>query len=252
LKEKRGSFPVRELLKCKVAGIEIMDGTSFYEALSGKLMVSLLNPGWLIFAEGFSKNIFSNGLKRIEDIIFSIILLIVFSPVILITIVLIKLESKGPIFYSQERLGKRKKPYQVYKFRSMVQDAEKHTGPVFAQKGDSRVTRVGTFIRKWRVDEIPQLINVLRGTMSLVGPRPERQHFVDKLEEKIPFYSERFSVKPGLTGWAQVCYGYGDSDEDAEKKLDYELFYVKNRSIFMDMVIIFRTVRTVLFGVGAR
>lgn len=252
IKERRGSFPLDELLKCRVEGLEIIDGNSFYEMLTGKLIVSSTNPTWFIFSEGFKKSFVKTMFKRIEDIVASLILLTVLSWVIVITALLIKIESKGPVLFSQERLGRRKKPYRIYKFRSMRQDAEKDSGPVWAKKDDDRITRVGHFIRKWRVDEIPQLWNVLKGDMSLVGPRPERDHFVNMLSEKIPYYSERFSVKPGLTGWAQVCYGYGDSVEDAIEKLNYDLFYIKNLSLFMDVVIIFRTVKTVIFGVGAR
>lgn len=252
IREKRGAFPLNELLKCRVEGLEIIQGNSFYEMLTGKLIVSSTNPTWFIFSEGFNKTLLRMTLKRIEDILAAIILLLGLSPIILFTACLIKIDSKGPLIYSQERLGRRKKPYKVHKFRSMRSDAEKNTGPVWAKKDDDRVTRIGHFIRKWRIDEIPQLWNVLRGDMSLVGPRPEREFFINQLEEKIPYYSERFSVKPGLTGWAQVCYGYGDSVEDAVEKLNYDLFYIKNMSVFMDIVIIFRTVKTVIFGVGAR
>ncbi|GAB6094596.1 TIGR03013 family PEP-CTERM/XrtA system glycosyltransferase [Desulfatiferula olefinivorans] len=252
IKERRGAFPLDELLTCRVEGLEIVEGNSFYEMLTGKLIVSDTNPTWFIFSEGFRKTWIQTFIKRVEDIVASMILIAVFLPVVLATAVLIKLESTGPVLFSQERLGKRKKPYRIYKFRSMRQDAEKESGPVWAKANDDRVTRVGKFIRKWRVDEIPQLWNVLKGDMSLVGPRPERDHFIKQLSEQIPYYSERFCVKPGLTGWAQVCYGYGDSIEDAVEKLNYDLFYIKNLSIFMDIVIIFRTVKTVIFGVGAR
>jgi len=250
IREKRGAFPLEELLQCRVEGMEIIQGDTFYEMLTGKVIVSSTNPTWFIFSEGFKKTWFKMSLKRMEDVVSSLGLLVALAPIILVTALVIKLDSKGPLIYSQERLGKRKRPYKVYKFRSMRTDAEKNTGPVWASKDDDRVTRVGHFIRKWRIDEIPQLWNVLRGDMSLVGPRPEREFFINKLEEQIPYYSERFSVKPGLTGWAQVCYGYGDSIEDAIEKLNYDLFYIKNISIFMDIVIIFRTVKTVIFGVG--
>ena len=252
IREKRGAFPLDELLKCRVEGMEIIQGNTFYEMLTGKVIVSSTNPTWFIFSEGFNKTWIKMTLKRFEDIVSAFFLLIGLAPIIILTACLIKLDSKGPLIYSQERLGKRKKPYKVHKFRSMRSDAEKNTGPVWAKKDDDRVTRIGHFIRKWRIDEIPQLWNVLKGDMSLVGPRPEREFFINQLEEKIPYYSERFSVKPGLTGWAQVCYGYGDSIEDAIEKLNYDLFYIKNISIFMDIVIIFRTVKTVIFGVGAR
>ena len=186
------------------------------------------------------------------DIILSIVLIILLSPVIIITAILIKMDSKGPVLFSQDRVGENKKTYMVYKFRSMVADAEKKSGPVWAKDNDDRVTCVGRFIRKWRVDELPQLWNVLIGNMSFVGPRPEREFFVKKLKDIIPYYEERFSVKPGITGWAQVCYGYGASVEDAVEKLSYDLFYIKNMSFFMDLMIVLRTTKIVLFGKGAR
>jgi len=252
LKEKRGNFPVDELLMCRVNGIDVVEGHTFYEMLTGKFLVSSINPTWLIFSNGFRKSRMRNILKRTEDILASLILLLLFSPLILVTGILIKLDSKGPMLFSQERLGLRHKPYKLYKFRSMVENAEALSGPVWASKDDNRITRVGLFIRKWRIDELPQLINVLKGDMSLVGPRPEREHFVKTLEAEIPYYGERYIVRPGVTGWAQVRYEYGDSVEDAIEKLNYDLFYIKNMSIFMDIVIAFRTIRTVLFGVGAR
>jgi len=252
LKEKRGSLPVEELLLCRMNGIDVVDGNTFYEMLTGKFLVSSINPAWLIFSDGFRKGLLRSMLKRLEDIVVSSVLLILFSPVMLVAAVLIKLDSRGPLLFGQERLGLGHKPYKLYKLRSMVENAEKESGPVWALKNDTRVTRVGLFIRKWRVDELPQLFNVLKGDMSLVGPRPERAHFVKQLEAKLPYYAERFIVRPGVTGWAQVRYEYGDSVADAMEKLNYDLFYIKNMSLFMDIVIIFRTVRTVLFGVGAR
>ena len=179
-------------------------------------------------------------------------MLILFSPLIIVTAILIKIDSTGPVLFTQERVGKNEKPYMLYKFRSMVQDAEKQSGPVWASDNDKRKTRVGRIIRKWRIDEIPQLWNVLKGDMSFVGPRPEREFFVKKLEGAIPYYGERFSVKPGITGWAQVCYGYGASVDDAVEKVNYDLFYIKNMSVFMDLMIILRTIKIVLFGKGAR
>ena len=250
--EKRGALPTKELIKCRVNGIEIVEGFSFYEMLTGKLIVEQINPAWLIFSEGFYKSRIRRFLKRTMDLILSLALLILLSPVILVTAVLIKIDSTGPVIFSQERVGKNKKAYLVYKFRSMVADAEKQSGPVWAEDNDCRITRVGRVIRKWRVDEIPQLWNVLKGDMSVVGPRPEREYFVKKLEDIIPFYGERFSLKPGITGWAQVCYGYGASVDDATEKLNYDLFYIKNMSTFMDLMIIMRTIKIVLFGKGAR
>ncbi len=252
LKEQRGSFPTKELLKCRTDGLEVLEGSTFYEMLTGKLLVTKINPSWLIFSEGFRKSRFKTFVKRVEDIAISIVMLIILSPLLLLTAILIKLDSKGPILFSQDRVGQNQKEYMMHKFRSMVQDAEKKTGPVWAQTDDDRITRVGKIIRKFRIDELPQLWDVLLGKMSMVGPRPERKHFTDELEKEIPFYTERFKVKPGLTGWAQVSYDYGATVEDAIEKLNYDLFYIKNLSITMDLVIILRTIKTVLFGRGAR
>jgi exopolysaccharide biosynthesis polyprenyl glycosylphosphotransferase len=220
--------------------------------LTGKLLVKQVPPSWLIFSEGFNKSRFRLFFKRLVDITLSVCLLILFLPLILIIAVLIKFDSKGPVIFSQERLGENKKIYRIYKFRSMVADAEKKSGPVWAQDNDERITRVGRLLRKWRLDEIPQLWNVLKGEMSFVGPRPEREFFVKELEKKIPYYGFRFAIKPGLTGWAQVCYAYGSSVGDAIEKLNYELFYIKNMSMLMDLMIVLRTIKIVLFGRGAR
>jgi len=252
LNEKRGAFPTKELLRCRVDGIEIIEGNSFYEMLTGKLIVKYINPGWLIFSEGFEKSRARRFIKYTLDLILSFVLLVIFLPVIIITAILIKIDSRGPVFFSQERVGKDKKPYKIYKFRSMVTDAEKQSGPTWADENDNRITRIGRFIRKWRIDEIPQLWNVLKGDMSFVGPRPEREFFVKKLEGIIPYYRERFTVKPGISGWAQISYGYGASVNDAIEKLNFDLFYIKNLSTLMDLMIILRTVKTVLFGKGAR
>jgi sugar transferase (PEP-CTERM system associated) len=250
LKEKRKSFPVKELLECRVSGIEVLEGNTFYEMLMGKLIVEQINPSWLIFSKGFQKSFLQKLFKRTIDLLISSTMLIILSPLIALTAIIIKLDSKGPIFFSQERMGENRKPYMVHKFRSMRSDAEESTGPVWAQENDDRITKIGNFIRKTRIDEIPQLWNILKGEMSFVGPRPEREHFVKELEEIIPYYGERFSVKPGLTGWAQVSYGYGATVEDAIEKLNYDLFYIKNMSILMDIMIVARTVKTVIFGMG--
>ena len=252
LKERRGAFPTDELIRCRTAGIEVIEGSSFYEMLTGKVLVRKINPSWLIFSDGFRKSRLKTFFKRLEDIVLSLVMLILLSPLFLVVAILIKLDSKGPVFFAQDRVGLNKKEYMMHKFRSMVDDAEKLTGPVWARENDSRITRVGKVIRKCRIDELPQLWEVLTGKMSLVGPRPERRHFTDELEKKIPFYAQRFNVKPGLTGWAQVCYDYGATIEDAVEKLNYDLFYIKNMSLAMDMIIILRTVKTVLFGRGAR
>ncbi len=252
LEEKRGALPINELLKCRVEGIDVLDGNSFYEMLTGKLVVEHMNPGWLVFSEGFKRSRWRWLLKRCGDIFLSLLMLILLMPLIVLVAIIIKIDSPGPVFFSQERTGERKKKYKIYKFRSMVANAEAQSGPVWAQSNDSRVTKFGHFIRLTRIDEIPQLWNVLRGEMSFVGPRPEREFFIKKLEELIPYYGERFSAKPGLTGWAQVCYPYGASVEDAVEKLNYDLFYIKNMSFLMDMMIVMRTVKTVLFAKGAR
>lgn len=250
LKEKRGAFPIKELLQCRVDGIDIIDGNSFYEMLTGKLIVEQINPAWLIFSQGFQKSRTQRFLKRTIDLALSFSMLVLLLPLIGIIAMIIRIDSKGPVIFSQERVGQKYKPYTVHKFRSMRSDAEKDTGPVWAQANDDRITRVGNIMRKWRLDEIPQLWNVLKGEMSFVGPRPEREHFVKQLTEIIPYYGERFSVKPGLTGWAQVSYGYGATVRDAIEKLNYDLFYIKNLSILMDMMIVARTLKTVLFGMG--
>jgi sugar transferase (PEP-CTERM system associated) len=252
MEEKRGNFPIAQLLRCRTEGIEIIEGTSFYEMLMGKLYVRQINPAWLIFSDGFRKSRFKSFAKRSGDLVLSTLMLILLAPLMLITAVLIKVESRGPIIFSQERAGQYGKPFKIKKFRSMVTDAEKSTGPVWAGEHDDRITKVGQVIRKLRIDELPQLWNVFRGEMSFVGPRPERQHFIRQLEKEIPYYSERLTVKPGITGWAQVCYPYGASVEDAVEKLNYDLFYIKNLTFFLDLLVIFRTVKIVLFGKGAR
>lgn len=249
-KEKRHIFPIRELLKCRVEGIDVIDGNDFYENLTGKLTVEALNPSWLIFGGGFHKGRIRRFLKRSVDLLLAVVMLILNLPIIIITASLIKIDSPGPVIFSQERVGEKGRTYRIHKFRSMIADAEKKSGPVWAQDKDDRVTRVGKFIRSWRIDEIPQLWNVLKGEMSFVGPRPEREFFVKKLEEKIPYYSMRHTVKPGITGWAQVCYGYGASVEDAVEKLNYDLFYIKNMTTLMDLMIVLRTIKIVLFGMG--
>ncbi|MBC8441405.1 MAG: TIGR03013 family PEP-CTERM/XrtA system glycosyltransferase [Deltaproteobacteria bacterium] len=252
LKEQRGSFPTNELIRCRTAGIEVLEGSSFYEMLTGKLLVTQIKPSWLIFSEGFKKSKFKTLVKRLEDILISLMMLILLAPILVIVSILIKLESKGQVLFSQDRVGQKKKEFRMHKFRSMVENAEKLSGPVWAQTDDARITKVGKIIRKLRIDELPQLWDVLTGKMSMVGPRPERKHFTDELEKKIPFYSERFIVKPGITGWAQISYGYGATMDDAIEKLNFDLFYIKNLSILLDVLILLRTAKTVLFGKGAR
>lgn len=191
-------------------------------------------------------------MKRSGDFILAALMLLILSPLLLVTAALIKIDSRGPVIFSQERVGQNGQRFWIHKFRSMVEDAEKKTGPVWAREDDDRITRVGQVIRKLRIDEIPQLWNVLKGEMSFVGPRPERAHFIEQLVEQIPYYTYRLSVKPGVTGWAQVCYSYGSTIDDAVEKLNYDLFYIKNLTFLFDLLIVFRTVKTVLFGKGAR
>jgi len=251
LDDRRGTMPIESLLECKLKGITIDDGITFFEAITGKILVKNVNPAWLIFSDGFQTSRLSYSLKRVLDIFLSLSGLILSLPFSLLTALLIKKESPGPIFYLQERVGERGQTFKIIKFRSMRQDAEKD-GAVWAMKNDTRITRTGGFIRKVRIDEIPQMWNVLKGEMSFVGPRPERPVFVEKLTEAIPYYSLRHSAKPGISGWAQVCYPYGASEEDALRKLEYDLYYIKNQSIFIDMLVVFRTIKTVLFQKGSR
>jgi len=251
LDDRRGTMPIADLLHSKVRGRIIEDGISFYEAITGKILVEKVNPAWLIFSEGFDCGRMTYLIKRLLDLSLAFLGLVFSLPVSLMTALLIKLESPGPVFYRQERVGERGEIFSVIKFRSMHQDAEKN-GAVWASQNDNRVTRIGGFIRKVRIDELPQMWNVIRGQMSFVGPRPERPVFVDQLVQKLPYYSLRHSAKPGITGWAQVCYPYGASEEDALRKLEYDLYYIKHQSIFIDLLIIFRTIKTVLFRKGSR
>lgn len=252
LDQKRGVMPYRELLKCKLRGLDIIDGESFYERIAGKVLVEKINPSWLIFSDGFVKSRASRLTKRLVGLLLSSMMILMVLPIILVTALAIKLDSRGPVLFSQERVGEEGKIFTIYKFRSMKADAEKQTGPVWAGEDDPRITWVGKVIRKLRIDELPQLWNVLRGDMSFVGPRPERPFFVEKLKQSIPYYNERFAVKPGITGWAQIKYPYGASEEDALEKLKYDLYYIKNMSLVMDLMVIFHTVKIVLLGRGSR
>jgi len=252
LDEKRGKLPVRPLLEVRLRGIEVEEATTFVERMSGRISVETMLPSWLIFSDGFKTSRRRVICKRIADLVLSLVLLVLSAPIMLLTAVLIRLEGRGPILYRQERIGLNGREINVLKFRSMIPNAERHSGPVWATEDDPRVTRVGRVIRKLRVDELPQLFNVLRGEMSFVGPRPERGHFVHRLEEKLPYYSLRRTVRPGITGWAQVEYGYGATDEDALEKLKYDLYYIKNATVFFDLWIVLKTVRVVLMGRGAR
>lgn len=253
LSERRGgSMPMRELLDCKLGGVRVTDIATYFEQTSGQIRLDAMSAGWLIFGEGFNQGFLRTTVKRLFDMVCALALLVLALPVMLIAALAIWLESPGGIFYRQERVGLDNQLFDVVKFRSMRSDAEKDGVPRWATAGDSRVTRVGKVIRKLRIDELPQLISVLLGDMSLVGPRPERPYFVEKLTREIPFYAVRHSVKPGVTGWAQVSYPYGSSQEDTINKLQYDLYYVKNHSLFLDLVILFETVGVVLTGKGAQ
>ncbi len=253
IRERRGgALPIAELLECKLAGVRIIDLPAFFERQTGIVPLESVNASWLIFAEGFDSGAARDLVKRAFDLTVSAVLLIVSLPVMLITVLAIKLESKGPVFYTQERVGQFGKPFTIYKFRSMFTDAEKDGLPQWARQKDDRTTRVGRIIRRLRIDELPQLINVFLGQMSFVGPRPERPYFVKELAAQIPYYNARHSLKPGITGWAQVRFPYGASVEDAMGKLQYDLYYVKNHSLFLDLMILLKTVQVVVLGRGAR
>jgi sugar transferase (PEP-CTERM system associated) len=253
LTERRsGSMPLRQLLDCKLAGIKVFDLNSHFEKTLGQIRVDYLNASWLIFGDGFNQGELRTFVKRVFDIVCASLLFVLAAPLMLVTALLIRLESRGPVLYRQERVGLNGRTFSVIKFRSMRNDAEKDGKPRWASANDDRVTRIGAFIRRVRIDELPQLINVLKGEMSLVGPRPERPFFVEQLTQKIPFFAVRHSVKPGVTGWAQVRYAYGATVEDSQEKLQYDLYYVKNHTLFLDLVVLLETVGVVLTGKGAR
>lgn len=247
----RGRLPVAQLLDLKLKGILIEEATDLYERITGKIAVENLRPSWLIFSQGFRKSRLTLFYKRFFGIVFSLLGLILMSPAMIVIAILIKLDSKGPVFFKQERVGENGKTFWLLKFRSMCADAESRTGPVWASAQDDRVTRVGRFLRKTRLDEVPQFINVLKGDLNFVGPRPERLHFVEQLSKQIPYYNLRHAVKPGITGWAQIKYRYGASVDDTIEKLQYDLFYIKNMSVALDFLIVFQTVKTVLLTRGA-
>jgi sugar transferase (PEP-CTERM system associated) len=252
LQERRNALPLKDLLRIKTKGVHVNDFSSFIERETGRVDLDTVNPSWLIFSDGFSSSrMFSSAVKRIFDITASLILLTVTLPVIVIFALLVKLDSKGPAFFRQQRVGLYGESFTLIKLRSMRTDAEKD-GAKWAEKNDPRITRLGRFIRKVRIDELPQTWSVLKGEMSFVGPRPEVPSFVESLEEEIPFYSERHMVKPGITGWAQINYPYGASVEDSRCKLEYDLYYAKNYTPFLDFVILLQTLRVILWPEGAR
>lgn len=250
LQDRRALFPTDALLACRLAGVEVREHEALYEQITGKIAVEALRPSYLIFNEGFRHNPWNELGKRLLDVSVALVMLAFSWPLMILTALAVRLDSHGPALFSQERVGRDGKPFTLYKFRSMRTDAETRTGPVWATENDPRITRVGRFIRKSRLDELPQLFNVLAGSMSLVGPRPERAHFVDDLATKIPYFRQRHLVKPGLTGWAQINYRYGASFEDAVQKLQYDLFYIKNQSLLFDLSILFNTVKIVLLRKG--
>jgi len=246
-----GAMPLRELLDCKLRGIRVLDLASHFEQTLGQIRLDSLYAGWLIFGDGFSQGTVRTVVKRISDIICALILILLALPIMAVTALAIIVENGFPILYRQERVGLNGRLFNVIKFRSMRRDAEKDGQPIWAKAQDSRVTKVGKIIRTLRIDELPQLFSVLKGDMSLVGPRPERPFFVDQLTKEIPFYAVRHSVKPGVTGWAQVRYHYGATVEDSAEKLQYDLYYVKNHSLFLDILVLFETIGVVLTGKGA-
>lgn len=253
IEERRGTLPVNDLLACKINGTYITDAASFIERQVGALNLKMFNPSWMIFSDGFDNTRkFDLFVKRCFDIVASSILLIVSMPILIITATLVKITSPGPVFYRQERVGLMGQTFDVLKFRSMTVNAEADGVPQWAKENDVRVTLIGKFIRKTRIDEIPQIFNVFKGDMSFVGPRPERPFFVEQLTEKIPMFDKRHIVKPGITGWAQLNYPYGASEEDSHRKLEYDLYYIKNYSIFLDLLILVQTIRVVLWPDGVR
>ena len=250
--DRRRGFPIAELLQCRLAGVDVTEQLSFLERETGRVRIDILNPAWMIFGEGFRRDPLRRLTGRLLDLSAGLVVLVLASPFMLATALAIKLEEgwRAPVFYRQRRVGLLGRTFELLKFRSMRVDAEKNGQAQWASKNDPRVTRVGAFIRKVRIDELPQLLNVLRGQMSIVGPRPERPEFVADLAERIPYYHERHSVKPGITGWAQLCYPYGSSEQDSLEKLQYDLYYVKNNTLLFDLAILLQTAEVVFLGKG--
>ncbi|MDH5537189.1 MAG: TIGR03013 family PEP-CTERM/XrtA system glycosyltransferase [Betaproteobacteria bacterium] len=247
-----GALPLQQLLECKMNGVKVVELPTFFEREFRQVMLDSLNPSWMVLGDGFRQGLFRNSLKRLFDLTVSSVLLLLCLPVLLVTTLCICLESGLPVLYRQERVGLGRRVFTLYKLRSMKKDAERDGAVQWAKADDDRTTWVGRFIRKTRIDELPQIFNVLKGEMSFVGPRPERPFFVDQLVNQVPYYALRHSVKPGITGWAQVRYAYGASVDDAIEKLQHDLYYVKNHSLFLDIMILIATVEVVLWGKGAR
>ena len=253
LDDLRGRLPIGELLRCKMAGVRVEDAATFLERLTGRILVRHLRPSWFVFSQGFKRDRLYDRSKQIFEPVAAFVGLVLLAPILGLVALVLRLDSQGPILYRQERVGTRGRTFRLYKLRTMREDAEASTGPVWSQRdGDQRVTRLGRWLRRLRLDEIPQLFNVLRGEMSFVGPRPERPHFVEKLRRVIPYYDERHSVKPGITGWAQIKFSYGSNLEDAEEKLQYDLYYIKHRSWIFDLQILVHTAKVMALGRGAR
>lgn len=254
LDDKRGQTPSEELFQCRLNGVKVLDLVNFFEQEAGKILVDFTTTDWISFSEGFNNSQTAQRAKRCFDLTASLLLLLFTWPIMLMAAIAIWIEDgfSAPVFFDQERVGLHGKTFKVHKFRSMSVDAEGDGKAVWATKNDSRVTRVGSFIRKTRIDELPQILNVLKGEMAFIGPRPERPEFVKDLAERIPYYNARHCVKPGITGWAQLCYPYGASENDARQKLQYDLYYAKNHSLFLDFMVTLSTVEVVLFGKGAR
>ena len=251
LSDRRGNLPTEQLLRCRLEGISVEEWESLYERIAGRIAVESLRPSYLIFSGGFRKSRFAVAAKRTLDLFGATIGLVLTAPVSAAATVAILLDSRGPVFIRQPRVGKDGRPFILYKFRTMRADAERETGPVWAKVADERITRTGRVLRRVRIDELPQLLNVLSGDMSFVGPRPERPFFVEELKREIPYYTQRLSVKPGITGWAQVNWRYGSSKEDSLRKLQYDLYYIKNMSVLFDLLVLFRTIGVVFLRKGA-
>ena len=250
--ERRGEYPIKEMLSLRVSGYKVVEWPGFFEKLSGRIPIDSLAPSFFIFNEGFRKSKILLMFRRIITAIVTAVSLVILLPFLLVVAILIKLDSPGPPIYSQVRVGQHGKRIRIYKFRSMRNDAESNRGAVWAVENDPRVTRIGRFLRRSRIDELPQLFNVLIGDLELVGPRPERPEFVDKLQNLIPYYALRHTVKPGITGWAQVMFHYGATIDESKEKLQYDLFYIKNMTLNLDLLILFHTFKIVLLGRGAR
>jgi sugar transferase (PEP-CTERM system associated) len=250
--DDRRGLNIKELLECRLRGLEVITAITFAERTLKKIPVDLCRPSDLAFSDGFERPLMLILARRLVSLLTALVLFILALPVLVVTAILIKLDSRGPLFYTQERIGVHGRPFPMLKFRTMRNDAEKAGQAQWAQKNDPRVTRVGRFLRRYRIDELPQIINVIRGEMGVVGPRPERGQFVDKLKHEIPYYELRALVPPGITGWAQIRYPYAATVEEAREKLQYDLYYVKHLSVLLDLKILFHTAKTVLFGRGAR